>query len=517
MTHKDLNHWIMYHEINKLSRLGFSAAKIARHLVMDARTVGRYLSMSEQEYEAYRGQVGNRRKLLSDYELFVKQKLLEFQDTSTAQIHDWLKENYPGFPAVSPRTVFNFVMYVRQLYNIPVIKPEREYFPVEELPYGEQAQVDFGEYNMRTSEGTRKKVKFFAMVMSRSRMKYIWFQAKPFTAQSVCQAHENAFAFFGGIPNTLVYDQDRTMVVDENMGDIILTTAFKQYAGSRSFALHFCRKADPESKGKVENVVQYVKKNFLYNRPYSDLQTLNQQALAWLGRTANFLPHNYTKKTPESEFDIEKQFLNNYIPMTVNNTEKNTYFVKKTNTISYKSNFYTLPMGTYQGTETRIEAKENDNFLELYNLDGSLICRHPICLQKGQTISNTNHRRDTSKSLNEMTLQASNRFTDKELALTYIWQIKAKYPRYMRDHLQTMLKALGENNQEIADKALEFCVKNELYNGSEFEQVLLVQLTQSAPNFNHHHIKLLDKDSQQKALQTPQSSNMLDYEHIINQ
>lgn len=76
------------------------------------------------------------------------------------------------------------------------------------------------------------------MVLSRSRMKYIWFIDKLFTAQSVCQDHENAFSFFSGIPQTLVYDQDRTMIVDENMGDIILTSTFKQYTRSRSFDLH---------------------------------------------------------------------------------------------------------------------------------------------------------------------------------------------------------------------------------------------------------------------------------------
>jgi transposase len=177
---------------------------------------------------------------------------------------------------VTPRTVYNFVMFVRHKYNIPVVAPIREYFPIEELPYRQQAQVDFGEYNMRFENGNRKKVWFFAMVLSRSRMKYIWFSGTHFTAETVSEAHEKAFAFFDGIPTIVVYDQDRTMVVDENMGDIILTSTFKQYTKSRNFKLHFCRKADPESKGKVENVIQYVKKNFLYNRPFSDIETLNQ-------------------------------------------------------------------------------------------------------------------------------------------------------------------------------------------------------------------------------------------------
>lgn len=89
------------------------------------------------------------------------------------------------------------------------------------------------------------------------------------------------------------------MVVDENIGDIILTATFKQYTRSRSFKLHFCRKADPESKGKVDNVVQYVKKNFLYKGSYWDLDTLNTEASCWLARTANALAHNFTKKVPQ--------------------------------------------------------------------------------------------------------------------------------------------------------------------------------------------------------------------------
>jgi IS30 family transposase len=53
MTNQDINKWIMYHEIHKLNRLGFSAARIARYLVMDPRTVGKYLRMNEDNHEEY--------------------------------------------------------------------------------------------------------------------------------------------------------------------------------------------------------------------------------------------------------------------------------------------------------------------------------------------------------------------------------------------------------------------------------------------------------------------------------
>ena len=360
MTRRDLNNWIMYHEIQNLNRMGFHIPQIARHLVMDVRTVSKYLNMSEQEYEQFLVKNTQRNKTLSPYEQFVKEKLTTYQDLSAAQIHDWLKEHHTDFIEVTPRTVYNFVAYIRQKYNIPFITSTRDYFPVAQLPYGEQAQVDFGDYNMQLSSGSRKKVKFFAMVLSRSRMKYIWFSDKPFTAHAVAMAHERAFEYFEGVPRTIVYDQDRTMIVDENIGDILLTAVFKQYTKSRSFKLHFCRKSDPESKGKIENVIQYVKKNFLYNRTYHDIETLNEQAIAWLARTANFLPHNYTKKTPQSEHLIEKQYLTPYISMPIENDTSKLYNVRKTNTISYKSNFYSLPIGTYTDSNTQVIVKQDD-------------------------------------------------------------------------------------------------------------------------------------------------------------
>ncbi len=104
---------------------------------------------------------------------FVVKKLSKFQDTSTAQMHVCLKEPHTDFPQISPRTMYNFVMFVRQKHNIPLVRIQNDYFPIEELPYVKQAQVDFGEYNMRLSHGRRKKARFFVMVLSRSRMNYI--------------------------------------------------------------------------------------------------------------------------------------------------------------------------------------------------------------------------------------------------------------------------------------------------------------------------------------------------------
>src|ERR1039457_3261213 len=115
--------------------------------------------------------------------------------------------------------------------------------------------------------GARKtaagRIHFFVMMLSRSRMKFVQFSEVPFTTHMTIDAHEEAFKFFGGIPQEIVYDQDRLLLVEERMGELLLTNEFKDYVFEQEFQLHFCRKADPQSKGTVEGVVKYVKNNFL--------------------------------------------------------------------------------------------------------------------------------------------------------------------------------------------------------------------------------------------------------------
>lgn len=519
MTNKDLNNWIMYHEIHHLSRLGFKVARIARYMGVDRRTIVKRLAMDEQEYEQFLLNSQDRFKKLAPYEDFVKTKLEAFEDTSTAQMFDWLKEYHTDLPKVSVRTVYNFVMYIRQKYNIPVVPSQREYFPIEELPFGYQAQVDFGQYNMRIASGRQKKVWFFAMVLSRSRYKFVLFSDKAFTTMTVCKAHELTFQYFGGIPQMVVYDQDRTMMVDENLGQLLLASAFSQYVKARGYKLYFCRKADPESKGKVESLIQYVKKNFLYNRTYSDLETLNNDALAWLSRTANYLEHHVTKIKPVEAFQIEKLYLNTYQPLPMNHKNENEkqYLVRKDSTVNYRGNFYSVPSGIYKGRDTFVLLREQNIHLYVYNLANEQICVHNIPQGTGNIVINTNHKRDHSLSIEQLLEDTSGYFTDKINAVVFFRKLQETYPRYIRDQIQAVLRSVRSGNTQAADKSLAFCLKNEVFNAIDFEQVYSVFSTEQDTIENvKHTIQLLDEKSLEKAYQTPEKSNLDDYENIFN-
>lgn len=100
--------------------------------------------------------------------------------------------------------------------------------------------------------------------------------------------HENAFEFFGGVPEEVVYDQDNLILTSENYGDLIYTQAFFGYLQKRKFRVYMCRKGDPESKGKVKNVVGYVKNNYARYRTFYNIDQWNENCLSWLHRRYQF-------------------------------------------------------------------------------------------------------------------------------------------------------------------------------------------------------------------------------------
>lgn len=506
----------MYHQIHKMFRDGWSKSRISEFLGINWRTVSKYLKMNEEEFLSYIEAQGNRQKLLAPFEGFVKIKLEKYPDTKAAQMHDWLKEHYPGFPEVTPKTVYNFVMWVRQRHNIPMPDLHREYCIVEELPWGKQAQVDFGEYNMRDGQGKRVKVHFFTMVLSRSRFKFAYHSLTPFTSALTVYAHIKAFEYFGGIPSEIVYDQDKVLLVNENLGNLILTEVFQAFVQAMPFAPVFCRKSDPESKGKIENVVRYVKYNFLYNRPFSDIEILNQECLEWLSRTANGMPHSVTMEKPKDQLILEQEHMLEIPPYTFDEPEP-VFPVRKHNVVLYRRNWYTLPAGTYQGRGTNVTILAQEGELIIKDINGRHLATHEICYGKGRVISNTDHKRDKSKKIDGLMLDVAVLFPDNDSALMYLEKIRKKMQRYARDQFLYIRKCVERADVDIAGKTLRYCIDNGIYDAKDFEAILDMYMDQQkASGATMPEVKQVFLTVNKKIAEiTPSTSNILDYEKIM--
>lgn len=508
---------IMYYEIHKLKREGLKTAQISRRLVLDYRTIKKYLAMSEQEYQDFLEVQSSRHKILAPYEDYVKARLKNCEDASAAQIHDWLKEHFEDLIDINAKTVFNFVLHVRNKHGIPKPFNHRDYTQVDELPYGKQAQVDFGEYNMTNDEGKRKKVYFLCIVLSRSRYKYVWFSERTFTTLTTIAGHNRAFQYIEGIVFEIVYDQDTLLLVDENKGDLILTEAFRKYADYRGFKLHFCRKSDPESKGKIENVVKYIKYNFLRGRTFVNIDTLNGQCMAWLSRTANAKVHAVTHKIPYQEWLIEKPCLRPVMDTFKPESILGSYNVRKDNTISFKANFYMVPVGTYKPPKTTVWTEvTDDGRLIIYDTGNNKIASHKLYSGKGKTIGGSNYKRDFSSGIDQLIDQLSGQFTNPDQTKEYLLQIRHDKPRYIRDQLQHIIKLAGIYDKQVMNQAMVFCIENRIYRATDLESVVKKIHSRQNQETTVNPPIVIDTINRTAYKIIPNKSDISDYQSLMN-
>ena len=464
----------MYNKIRNLFRDGLSQSAISRQTGFDRKTVRKYLSMTEDELEGTLEQIKHRTHKLAPYEEFVRQRIAKYQCCSSAQVEDWLKEIYPDLPLVTPRTVFTFVKWVRLKHDLPRPKAmPRQCEPVEELPYGEQAQVDFGQQNQYDGEGNRVRVYFMIMVLSRSRRKHIWFTDQPVTTRFVIEAHEKAFAFFEGITKIVVYDQDCTILKDENYGSLVYTDEFARYLQQRSFSVFMCHKADPQTKGKVESGVKFVKGNFLNGRTFVNLSLLNEEGQSWLNRTGNAKVHETTFLVPESEWQIEKEYLNPFLALPLTPDAGKPYGVRPDNVVRFRSNRYTLPTGSYLGPNTQVRLRIEGTNLLVHTMDGLLLATHELSHEKGKLVINNNHRRDTSAKIDILQADLHARFTNAEKAEIFLDKIRKRFPRYARDQFAHMEKTIADQPADLISSAMEYSLDHHMFSCGEFKSVFL--------------------------------------------
>ncbi len=273
----------------------------------------------------------------------------------------------------------------------------------------------------------------------------------------------------------LVYDQDHLLVVSENHGDILFTQAFAAYRKERKFQIHLCRKSDPESKGRIENVVKFVKYSFGRGRLYTNIAKLNESSLAWLIRTGNGKMHNTTKKIPAEVHALEKQHLQPiYSLQHTGSLPSITRDIRKDNTVGYLSNRYSVPLGTYDGTskEALLRLTPEGELLILDNQTQQEIARHVLCLDKGKLIKNNSHGRDRSKGISAYIEHVAQLGPDPASLRTYLDEIHRLKPRYIRDQLQSIEKHMQTVTSADTVQALMFCTKNRLYGAQHFTDAL---------------------------------------------
>jgi hypothetical protein len=169
--------------------------------------------------------------------------------------------------------------------------------------------VDFGHFRYETPDGATKTVWAFVLVLSWSRAMYVEFVRRADTATFI-RCHLNAFQYLGGIPTRCLYDNAKVVVLGrDDAGAPVWNPQFLDFSLRLGFGLTLCRPYRPQTKGRVESGVKYVRRNFWPGARFTDLDDLNRGGVQWCDEVANVRVHGTTKERPQDRLAQERSVL----------------------------------------------------------------------------------------------------------------------------------------------------------------------------------------------------------------
>lgn len=361
-----LEDWIM---IRHMHNQGVPTVRIARELGLDRKTVRKAISEGEHP----RGERQSRGSILDPYKGHIKQRLDKYDLTATRILGEIQAQGYPGSYTILRQ-------YVQQLKGA---KPKPAFVRFETEP-GEQAQVDWSDFGWVEFDGKRTKIWCFSMVLGYSRTLYIEFSH---SQNLIClgQAHINAFRYFGGVTDTILYDNMKTVVLSREEDRIQWNPQFMDFASFYGFIPRLCLPGRKETKGKVERPFSYIMSSFFRGSDFISLTDLNEKGRNWLDNIANTRIHGTTGAIP-----IERLKAENLHPLRDGDyilEHPETRRSSKDCYISFEGNRYSIP---YQYSCRDLTVKLGGGELHIFYGD-QLIATHSLSYQKGQMVTDPQH------------------------------------------------------------------------------------------------------------------------------
>jgi hypothetical protein len=127
------------------------------------------------------------------------------------------------------------------------------------------------------------------MVLSYSRGVFARFYLD-MTMESFLRGHVAAFASFGGVPRTALYDNLKSVVLERHGDAVRFHPRLLELAGHYHFAPKPCAPYRGNEKGKVERTIRYLRDSFFAARRFTGLNHLNAQLATWLNDVALVRP-----------------------------------------------------------------------------------------------------------------------------------------------------------------------------------------------------------------------------------
>jgi transposase len=319
-----------------LHRQGLSVSEIARQTGLDRKTVRRYVERG-LEPPAYAPRKP-RPRLLDPFAGYLRERVKAYPGLTGARLLRELRDRgyRGGYTAVT-----DFLRDVRSV-------PEPQFEVRFETPPGEQAQVDFAQFQVVFTDEpqTPRVVWLFSMVLGFSRLIWARFVVRQ-DLPTVLRCHVAAFEALGGVPREILYDRMKTAVLGEpDHGGIVYNRALIDLACHYGFYPKACRPCRAKTKGKVERPFRYIREDFFLARSFRNLDDLNAQLRAWLGTVANPRRHATTQRVVNEAFAEEKPSLKPLPLAPFRAVLRLERRVSHEGMVSVGGNFYSVPDAT---------------------------------------------------------------------------------------------------------------------------------------------------------------------------
>lgn len=296
--------------IKVLHRQGKSIKAIARELGISKNTVKKHL---KQEGKPVYSKRPKRPSKLDPFKTYLKQRIASAEPDwipASVLFDEVVKQGYQGKIRIL-RT------YVSQF------KPQKPIEPVVrfETPAGKQMQVDF-----TIIRRGKNPLKALVATLGYSRASYVHFFDHERT-QAWIDGIIGAFEFFGGVPNELLFDNAKSIMIERDAygeGEHRWNTQLLNLAETYGFKPKVCRPYRAKTKGKVERFNHYLKNSFIIPLKASlktsglqlDVKTANAKIGPWLCNTANARIHQTTQAVPNTRLQEEQAV---FLPLPLHN------------------------------------------------------------------------------------------------------------------------------------------------------------------------------------------------------
>lgn len=247
---------------------------------------------------------------------------------------------------------------------------------------GEELQVDFGTVGQLydPESGKIRTAYVFVATLCYSRHQYaeLVFDQKVVTWIAL---HRRAFEWFGGVVKRVVPDNLKAGVIQALVYDPVLGEAYRKMALHYGFLISPTRPATPRHKGKVENGVHYVQRNFWAGQEFADISVANQHLRTWVKQIAGVRQHGTTHQAPLALFGTVEQAALQPLP-----TEP--FALCEIRTAKVHPDCHVVVAGSYYSAPYKLVGQQLDVYVhervvELYHHQ-ELVATHLRCKTPGQ-------------------------------------------------------------------------------------------------------------------------------------